>query len=87
MCGYGTEKEEGRGKDQVDDPQVDYIRFTSNSANHVKTVSLYENNLTSEYCQKQAMIKIASLEIVGVTLIESVGTWAMLETQKMQNSH
>lgn len=46
----------------------------------MKTVSLYENNLTSEYCQKQAMIKIASLEIVGVTLIESVGTWAMLET-------
>lgn len=53
----------------------------------MKTVSPYQNSLTSEYCQKQAMIKIASLEIVGVILIGSVGTWAMLETDKMQNSH
>lgn len=79
-------KETGKGLG-LGDPQVDYIRFTSNSANHVKTVSLYENSLTSEYCQELAMVCIASLEIVGVTKIGSAGTWAMLETDKMQHSH
>lgn len=46
----------------------------------MKTFPLVNN------CQKIAMIKIASIEIVGVTLIGG-GTWAMLETDKMQHSH
>lgn len=33
------------------------------------------------------MIKIASFDIVGVTLIGSAGTWAMLMTDKIQHSH
>lgn len=41
----------------------------------------------SEYCQKLAMIKRASFDIGGVTLVGSAGTWAMLETDKMQHSH
>lgn len=53
----------------------------------MKTVSFYEKNLTSEYCQKIAMIKIASLEIVGVALMRNAEIWAMLETEKIQHSH
>lgn len=33
------------------------------------------------------MVYIVSLEIAGITLIGSAGTWAMLETDKMQHSH
>lgn len=47
----------------------------------MKTFPLVNN------CQKIAMIKIIeTIEIVGVTLIGG-GTWAMLETDKMQHSH
>lgn len=53
----------------------------------MKTVSLYENSLTNEYFQKLPLIKIAWLEIFRVTLIGIVGTQALLETDKMQNSN